>query len=213
MRRIFAAIILAAAGFWSQSASAADPAVEPAFVAPPVLDQAFFGFAGKYTQETLGGSFDPFHADFDDITAVGIGYQQFVAQLPLNVRFGYEVGVAGRFADESRYIPGNTADFWAGGLLRYDGFNIFDTVHVAAALTFGFSAVTDSAGYERQREITKDGDASFLFYLGPEVSLSLANHPEFELFGRIHHRSGGGGLLGDMNEGANAPVVGLRVFF
>ena len=151
---------------------------------------------------------DPFHADFDDLTAVGIGYQRFLTQLPFNLRFGYEVGVAGRFGDKSRFVPGNTADFRAGAVLRYDGFSLLDAVHVAAAVTLGISA-----GYERQREFVKDGDASVLFYIGPEISLSPENHRKVELFGCVRHRSGGGGLLGDLNEGANAPVAGLRVFF
>ena len=48
------------------------------------------------------------------------------------------------------------------------------------------------------RAISDNGNASWLFYLGPEVAFSLPRHPRWELVYRLHHRSGASSLLGNM---------------
>jgi hypothetical protein len=121
------------------------------------------------------------------------------------LNFGIEAGLAGRFGDR------DAAEFWSGAVARYDGLVLFESVHVSPAFTFGLSAVTDTLeGREERREVGKDGDATLLFYMGPELNFSTPSHPEIELFARVHHRSGAWGTLGDMHGAANATVIGFR---
>ena len=82
-------------------------------------------------------------------------------------------------------------------------------------MTAGFSAVTSSSGIERVREIEDDGDAAFLYYIGPEVGLVFSSLPKYEFLFRVHHRSGGANIswipsIGNMGDGSNAYLVGVR---
>lgn len=82
----------------------------------------------------------------------------------------------------------------------------------------GLSVVTNPIGIERVREIQNSGDATLLYYLGPEIRLTFDALPETEFVYRVHHRSGAGEVsflptLGDMVEGANANVFGIRLPF
>lgn len=90
---------------------------------------------------------------------------------------------------------------------------LFDQLRITPGLTFGFSVVTDSIGQELQRQITDNGDARFLGYLGPELAFSSLSAPRWELVLREQHRSGAGGTFGHMTEGYNANVAGLRYRF
>jgi hypothetical protein len=49
--------------------------------------------------------------------------------------------------------------------------DVFNLVHIGAAVTFGLSAVTNSIGREEDRVIGRGGDAHLLYYLGPEIDL------------------------------------------
>lgn len=187
-------------------ASAADPYAPPV---PPsgLLTQNIFLFAGPSVNEDMLASANLFGADYEDNLLVGGGYQRFFHE-SLQISLGLEVGAAGRFGDT------NSAEFWGGVVGRYDGFVLFDTVKIAPAFTFGLSAITDTmAGREERLEDKYDGDASLLFYLGPEINLSLVEHPNVEVFWRLHHRSGAWETLGDMKGATNANVFGVRVGF
>ncbi len=68
-------------------------------------------------------------------------------------------------------------------------------------------------GEEIQREKGRGGNASFLFYLGPEVAFSFPGFRRWEIVYRLHHRSGAGGLLGGLYEGYNSNTIGIRYRF
>ena len=68
-------------------------------------------------------------------------------------------------------------------------------------------------GVERERENENHGNATLLGYVGPEISLSIAALPHWEFAYRLHHRSGAHGRIGNMGEGANANVIGLKYRF
>ena len=72
--------------------------------------------------------------------------------------------------------------------------------------------MTDTIGSEAARAAEDHAEVPLLFYLGPEIALSTADHPEWEVFWRVHHRSGGFGLIAHVN-GSNANVVGVRLNF
>ena len=167
---------------------------------PEPMDEAFFGFAGRMMAEV----YNPFRG-WEDNYYLGAGYQRLWGD-PDGFRYGGEVGVTGRFGQES------SLEGWAGVVGRYDW--TIGPVRAGASLTFGLSAVTNTlVGRERESEEFHGGNAALLFYLAPELNLSLAEHPETELFLRLHHRSGAWETLGDMAAGADAGVVGLRWHF
>lgn len=131
-------------------------------------------------------------------------------------RFGhYKVccGTGGRDATQISSSELNSYEFWFGPQIRREGIALGDTVRMSVAVTGGFSYVTSSIGREQQREIDYDGQGHLLFYGAYEFGFSLTGHPNVELVYRLTHRSGLNGTLGNMREGYNANVLGLRYRF
>lgn len=98
---------------------------------------------------------------------------------------------------------------WAGVRVKHQG-PVIGSVAISPAFTAGLSAVTGETEIEREG---RDGDASFLGYLGPELSARWSGAPNLELIWQLHHRSGANGTFGDMGEGSNANVFGIRYRF
>lgn len=167
-------------------------------------EDAIFIFGGRYTDAYFDRSFMPFSASYEDNFALGAGYQHFFAQPLSDWHVGAEVGVAFR---GGVVVSG---EVWAGAVARYDGFQLGENLRVSPSFTFGLSAITNSMGIEAQRAAERQADPSVLFYLAPEVSFSRVDNPDTELFLRLHHRSGAWGTLGNMGDGANAQVIGIR---
>lgn len=162
--------------------------------------EAVFGFTGAVFKQI-----DPPTEGFEDNYLLGIGYQRGWGDID-GALYGVEAGLAGRFG-------GNTSlEAWGGLFARYN----FDLgpLRLAPALTFGLSAVTATMdGGETDRVEKYDGDGHLLFYLGPEVSVGLADTPNAELFARIHHRSGAWGTLGHVKGAADVLALGFRSYF
>ena len=98
-----------------------------------------------------------------------------------------------------------------GAVARFDIFTIGD-ISITPSLTAGLSAVTGTIGEESVRAAAIGQSVPVLFYLGPEIAISHADYPNLEVVGRIHHRSGGFGVIAPI-DGSNAAVVGLRYKF
>lgn len=187
--------MLAAAGFSTPSAA------NDLFFTPEPMDEAFFGFAGRMMAEV----YNPF-GGYEDNYYLGGGYQRLWGDYD-GFRFGGEVGLTGRFG------PENSLEGWAGVVGRYD-WRVFDLFRLGVSMTFGVSAVTGTAvGRERDSQAFHGGNATVLFYMGPEINLSLIDQPELEVFVRLHHRSGAWETLGGMAAGADAGVAGVRWHF
>jgi hypothetical protein len=170
-------------------------------------DKAVFAFGGRYhTQhmENILNPLGPFGLTYENNFVIGAGYQQFFLEWPKDVRVGLEGGVAGRFGESG------SLETWAGVVARYDGFVLGDKIRIAPSLTLGLSAETNTVGIETLRKQLDGGDPTILFYIGPEISVSTLDNPNFEVFTRVQHRSGAWGRLGGMGDGANATVLGLR---
>jgi hypothetical protein len=172
------------------------------------LSQSVFFFGGATFDGDMLESANPFDfGGYEDHPVFGVGYQIFPYEFN-SLKLGAELGVAGRFGGTA------SAEFWGGVVGRYDGIEIADTVRISPALSFGISYVTHTLdGREQELEEERNGDASTLFYLGPELNFSLVSRPELEFFWRLHHRSGAWGTLGDMHGGSNANVFGVRYNF
>lgn len=109
-------------------------------------------------------------------------------------------------------------EFWGGPQIRYAGVLLFNAIRVGGAVTFGLSAATNSIGRELDRELTTGANPHLLYYLGPEFDFSTPSLPNVEVVVRLQHRSGCKAFgflptLGNMQEGYNADVVGLRYRF
>jgi hypothetical protein len=171
------------------------------------VDQSIFAFGGAMVDGDMAEATNPFGVGYENHPIFGIGYQYFPYSIG-DLKFGLEAGIAGRF-------HGNTnAEIWGGVVGRYDALEIANTIRIIPSFTFGVSHVTETMeGREKKNEEERDGDASTLFYLGPELSFSSVSRPELEVFWRLHHRSGAWGTLGDMHGGSNANVVGVRYNF
>jgi hypothetical protein len=142
--------------------------------------------------------------DFIGCAAVG----RDLVDLGMGFHFGGEVGLAGRFGDRS------SAEFWGGPSLRHDGLDI-GPVAISVGMAVGLSFVTDPTGSERAAELDNGGDATLLYYAGPEVGISFDAIPNTEFVFQIHHRSGGRDVpflptLGDMPNASNAHILGVR---
>lgn len=180
----------------------------PAFAQSPEVatsaDSNVFAFGGVYSSESVGETFNFIGTDYQDAYVLGGGYQHFFLGEENGFRAGLEAGVA------LRNGPTMSGEAWAGVVLRSDGFIQNDHVKISASVTGGLSLITNPLDVEVAREISRNGDATFLFYMAPELSISTTQNPNMEAFWRVQHRSGGWNTLGNMGEGANANTIGLR---
>ena len=185
------------------------PALAQADVAQPTgnADDNYFLFGGVYSSDSVGETFNFIGTNYQDAYLLGGGYQHFVYGSPNGFRAGIETGVA------LRNGPDVSGEVWAGIVLRSDGFVKNDAVKISASVTGGLSLITNPLNIEVARELSRNGDSTFLFYMAPELSLSTTDNPNMEYFWRIQHRSGGWNTLGNMGEGANANTVGVRWSF
>ena len=172
-------------------------------------DITFFG--GVMTEGGFPGTaLVPLAGKLEDIAFAGAAFNQTFFDLGAGFKFGGEIGLGGRFGDQV------SADLWFGPSLRHHGFQL-GPARLTLGVTGGFSAVTSSSGIERVREIKDDGDAAFVYYLGPEVGLVLEGLPKYEFLFRVHHRSGGANVflpaIGNMGDASNAYLIGLRTTF
>jgi hypothetical protein len=135
-----------------------------------------------------------------------VAFRSEFLQLPQKFDIGAEIGSALRFGD------GNSGEFWGGGTLTYRGFDS-GSLSVIPTGIFGLSAITSPTGVERERAIRHGGNETLLLYLGLELAVTTRQLHGWEIVYRVHHRSGAYGLLGNVLEGHNANVIGLRHYF
>jgi hypothetical protein len=175
----------------------------------PTRDQSVFGFVGRFHtghMEHILNPTGPLNLDYENNFVLGGGYQQFYLEPWEDVRFGWEAGVALRGGDDP--VSG---EVWAGLVGRYDGWRIGD-VNISPSVTFGLSAITDTIGIETDR-VAEGANPHLLFYIAPEISASIGENAQTEVFFRVQHRSGAWGQLGQMGDGHNANAIGVRYKF
>jgi hypothetical protein len=162
----------------------------------------------------------------------GADYERDLVGLARDLRLRAEVGIDDRFGHYSvcclTLLPTDphyrdttvrtnglvhSVELQAGGKVRWDNFKLGGGIRLEVAATVGLSGVTRTLGRERGREIDRNGNAHVLGFASPEVGLSLDRVPNFELVFRVLHRSGAGGTFGNIREGYDADVLGLRYAF
>ena len=195
---VFVCALLASAALTIPAYAQADTAQ------PQSANSNVFVFGGVYSSESVGETFNFFGTDYQDAYVLGGGYQHFFLGGENGFQAGLETGLA------LRKGPDVSGEVWAGVVLRRDGILQNEQLKVSASVTGGLSLITNPLDVEIAREISRNGDSTFLFYMAPEVSVSTKDNPNMEAFWRLQHRSGGWNTLGDMGEGANANTIGLR---
>lgn len=165
-------------------------------------------FGGVFAEGSFGSVLQFWDTDYTNNYLVGGIYGRDFKDLGAGFVLGGVAGAAIRFGDDDD----TTGELWAGLRLRHHGLVIGDLA-IAPGFTAGFSAVTGPTEIEREREIHHDGDATLLGFLGPELAFRFRQAPDLEFVYQIHHRSGAGGIFGDLHEGSNASTLGLRYRF
>lgn len=170
------------------------------------VERNVFVMGGPFSEGYFGDTLAFWNVNYESNFFVGMGYQQFFHQVPQGLKFGVEAGFGARIGDKS------SAEAWAGAVIRYDGWQLGD-FRIATSITGGFSVVTDLIGAEATRAEQNGVDgAPFLYYLGPEIAISHAAAPNWEVLGRVQHRSGGFSTIANL-DGSNAATLGLRYKF
>jgi hypothetical protein len=169
--------------------------------------QSVYLFGGAYTTGTIDQSLWPIRAErWEGTFILAAAYQRRFFDLGLGFRLDGEIGLGARFGD------GLSGEVWGGPALSHSGLRL-GPLNVAPGIVTGFSVISGPMGIERARSGKADGDSHLLFYLGPEIAFRHERLPNVEFVFRTHHRSGLYGTLGDMDEGHNANVFGVRVSF
>jgi hypothetical protein len=168
---------------------------------------SIYVFSGRYTSDNMGDTLKVFKANYEKNHVLAAAYNRNFLELKYGLHLGGEIGWAYRFGTMS------TEEIWSGLVIGAKGFTSREGITIGLALTVGVSLVNKTMGEEIQREKGRGGNASFLFYLGPELIFSFPGLRHWEFFYRLHHRSGAGGLLGGLYEGYNANTLGLRYRF
>ncbi|MBI4763954.1 MAG: hypothetical protein HY787_05040 [Deltaproteobacteria bacterium] len=164
-------------------------------------------YFGQYTTDNMGDTLNILKADYEKNYLLAAAHSRDFLELGYGIQLGIEFGVAVRFGENW------TGELWGGVVIRPKGFTSREGITIAPAFTIGLSAISKSMGEEIKREIGRGGNASFLFYLGPEIAFTFPGLRRWELVYRLHHRSGAGGALGGLYEGYNANTLGLRYRF
>lgn len=170
----------------------------------PLPDQSVFVFGGPLTEGYFSDALRPWQWDFESNVFTGAGYQQFFHEYE-TFQLGLEVGAGIRLGAPV------SAEAWMGLVSRFGTFEV-GPLNITPSITGGISVVTDTIGVETVRTERAGQSASVLYYLAPEIAVSLDEHPEWEAFGRIQHRSGGFGTIAHI-DGSNAVTLGLRYRF
>lgn len=176
----------------------------PALPALAEAEENVFVLGGPFTSDYFSDAVTPWDNAYEGNFFAGVGYQRFIHEYD-GFKFGLEAGLGLRAGDAT------SLEAWAGAVARFEMFQIGD-FGITPSLTAGLSVVTDTIGAETERAQRIGRDVPVLYYLGPEIAISHAAHPEYEGFMRIQHRSGGFGTIAEI-DGSNAVTLGLRYKF
>jgi hypothetical protein len=170
---------------------------------PELRTSSITAMGGVFSKGNLGETINPF-VEHESNYLLGLTYARDFVSLAPQIALGGEIGYAARFGQDR-----GSSELWASLMFRHRGFPV-NTFTLAPAFGFGASGVTRSIGVESERVDAHRGNASVLFHFTAELAFRSSSWKNFELIYRIHHRSGFYGVLGDLKEGSNANVIGLR---
>ncbi|MCP1198928.1 hypothetical protein [Notoacmeibacter sp. MSK16QG-6] len=210
-------ILMAASGL-ARAADILEPSMDAGAMPKAISDTSLLVFGGRSIEGHVWQPDSlPFVADYGGQVQVGAALAHTPYDLPLGLVVGGEIGASIRIDNDDFGPSGTSGELWAGPTIRHKGLPI-GPILLKPAFTFGLTAVTGSYGLERQREIEEDGDATLLYFMAPEIAVSLKSRPNIDFVYRAQHRSGGKNIfflpaLGNMGDTTNANTFGVRVHF
>ncbi len=123
-----------------------------------------------------------------------------------------EIGLA------RRYGRMEETEIWGAVFFRWTHFPWNAFVKTSVAASTGLNYATGIPAFERARD-RNAGGSRLLHFFSPEITLAHPDHPDTEFVLRLHHRSGGGRVVGHIDlfngvaSGAHHASIGLRVRF
>lgn len=167
-------------------------------------DESVFIFGGPMSSGYFGDALVFWNSGYEPNYFAGVGYQRFFYEYE-SFALGLEAGIGIRTGQST------SAEAWAGLVGRLTEVEL-GPLNITPSITGGFSVVTDTIGVETTRTTASGDSATLLYYLAPEIAVSHDDHPQWEAFGRIQHRSGGFGTIAHI-DGSNAVTLGVRYKF
>lgn len=150
--------------------------------------------------------------DYGDSSLIAVAGSRRILSFGELIDIEGEIGLAQRFGDLT------ATETWAAFYIRWVAFPWNDYIRTTIAVSTGLNYASHVDALEKERSSNKKG-SHLLHFFSPEITLALPQYPEWELLGRIHHRSGGKILFGDVpvfngvDGGAHYATVGLRYRF
>lgn len=132
--------------------------------------------------------------------------------------------MAGYFAEDGYQIAGleletsasqhfafqNHTELTFAATARWHAFVFDDIVRATASVSQGLSW---ASSVPRIEDIRWNEATQWLSHNSYEFTLASPSRPDIELVFRLHHRSGVWGLFGDVQEGSNLAMMGLKYRF
>lgn len=115
-----------------------------------------------------------------------------------------EVGFGRRFGRQEGVF-----ELWGAVYGRYRGFPWDEWLTTTIALSTGLNWASEVSDLEAERS-NDTGGYQWQHFFSPEVTFALPSRPDVELLFRLHHRSGGYGLINDAGGASQYGTVGLR---
>ncbi|MEK1853943.1 MAG: hypothetical protein AAAC48_19265 [Phyllobacterium sp.] len=131
---------------------------------------------GPFAKDPFGGALRIFGAHYTQNYLLGVTYGWNFYDLGAGFLLGGVAGAAIRCGTDDD----TSGEAWAGMRVKHQGL-VIGNVAISPAFAAGFRAVTGETEIEKRREQIRDGDASFLGFLGPELSVRWSDAPNLEL--------------------------------
>lgn len=179
-------------------------AVSPAPAESPAPTLRLGGFLGVLTDETFAKMlYEPWLGHLQDSYLAGVhvvGTLYGFASVPLDLEI--EAGIAQRFADDHQ------TELYLIPMGRWKRFPWNDCLYTNLRLgVIGASYVSGISAWEMHRG---SGGSRYLNLVVPEITFAASAHAPYEIFLRIHHRSGAFGAVNGVYGGSSYFAVGVR---
>jgi len=178
-------------------------------------------FAGRYLHSSMFNvfairTFEPIWSyEWRDSELLAGSFSRKILENPGWWSIEGEFGLAKRFGEL------NAAENWLAVYFRWSAFPWSQKIRTSLAISTGLSYAWSLDQIEVANAINGGRGSHLMHYLSPEITFGLPQHPDWDLFFRLHHRSGGAdvipalssALFNDAAGGAQYLTTGLRYNF
>jgi hypothetical protein len=158
-------------------------------------------YGGVLTDNNLGELFQGKLDREPSCRLVALTYGEKIGSYRRLLDFGVEGQLVQHFGDQDHQ------EINALLVFRWRPFPWDRFLDTSTSVGMGLSLATEVPELEERRD---EGSSQLLGYLMFELAFSLPKYPQWELFGRIHHRSGAGNYFTNIQGSSNAVGFGIR---